>query len=209
MRIGLDFDNTIACYDGVFHRVAVDAGLIAPDVGTDKTSVRDHLRRQGREDEWTRLQGEVYGARMELVAVYSGLLDFVRAARRQGHLVSIISHKTRHPFIGARHDLHEAAHGFLRARGVVDEPGGMIAARDVHFELTLAAKLARIAAESCDVFVDDLPELLAEPAFPPATRRVLFDPRGHYPGGAWRDRRFERHAEWPTIEAALLAPGNR
>jgi hypothetical protein len=28
MRIGLDFDNTIACYDGVFHAAALERGLI-------------------------------------------------------------------------------------------------------------------------------------------------------------------------------------
>ena len=28
MLIGVDFDNTIVCYDGLFHRVAVEQGLI-------------------------------------------------------------------------------------------------------------------------------------------------------------------------------------
>ena len=26
MRIGIDFDNTIACYDGVFHAAALETG---------------------------------------------------------------------------------------------------------------------------------------------------------------------------------------
>ena len=63
MRIGIDFDNTIACYDGVFHAAAVARGLIPAEIPTDKTSVRNHLRAIGREPDWTELQGYVYGAR--------------------------------------------------------------------------------------------------------------------------------------------------
>src|SRR6185437_11131914 len=40
MRIGIDFDNTIACYDGVFHAAALERGLIPKDLARDKNSVR-------------------------------------------------------------------------------------------------------------------------------------------------------------------------
>ena len=42
--IGIDFDNTIVCYDDVFARVAVELGLVPPKVATSKTAIRDHLR---------------------------------------------------------------------------------------------------------------------------------------------------------------------
>ena len=58
--IGVDFDNTIVCYDGVFHRAAVERGLIPPELPVSKGQVRDHLRRLGQEHAWTELQGEVY-----------------------------------------------------------------------------------------------------------------------------------------------------
>jgi len=61
MRIGIDFDNTIACYDGVFHAAALERGLIPADIGRDKNSVRDHLNGAGRNDDFTELQGYVYG----------------------------------------------------------------------------------------------------------------------------------------------------
>ena len=32
MRIGVDFDNTLVCYDGVFHRAALERGLIPSDL---------------------------------------------------------------------------------------------------------------------------------------------------------------------------------
>jgi hypothetical protein len=195
MRIGIDFDNTIACYDGVFHAAAVERGLIPREVPSDKTSVRNHLRAIGQEDDWTELQGYVYGARMDLVSPYPGVAEFIDAARAAGHEVCIVSHKTRTPFRGPAYDLHEAARGFLAARGF-DVPA--------HFELTLAEKIGRIAALGCDAFIDDLPELLAEPSFPQSTRKILFDPDGHAPDGLWKGHRFERHGDWGGIAVALL-----
>ena len=78
MRIGIDFDNTIACYDGVFHQAALERGLIPADLGRDKNTVRDHLNGSGRKDDFTELQGYVYGARMELVSPYPGFAEFMR-----------------------------------------------------------------------------------------------------------------------------------
>ena len=81
MRIGLDFDNTIACYDGVFHAAALARGLIPADLPPHKTSVRDFLNGSGRKQDFTELQGYVYGARMDLAQVFPGLIDFVDTAR--------------------------------------------------------------------------------------------------------------------------------
>ena len=36
MRIGVDLDNTIVCYDGLFHRVALRLGWLTDDCATDK-----------------------------------------------------------------------------------------------------------------------------------------------------------------------------
>src|ERR1700723_1515304 len=119
MRIGIDFDNTIACYDGVFHAAALERGLIPPNLGRDKNSVRDHLNGSGRKDDFTELQGYVYRARMDLVAPYRGFPEFIAAARRTNHELFIISHKTKHPMLAPQHDMHAAARGFLAERGLV------------------------------------------------------------------------------------------
>jgi hypothetical protein len=181
MRIGIDFDNTIACYDGVFYAAAVERGLIPVALPTDKTSVRNYLRTIGREDDWTELQGYVYGARMDLV-----------------------SHKTRTPYRGPAYDLHQAAREFLTARGLNDPQLGGILPERVFFELTMAEKVARIASLDLDAFIDDLPEVLADTEFPRGCRAILFDPGANYHDGIWQGRRFERHGGWDSIAAALL-----
>jgi hypothetical protein len=201
MRIGIDFDNTIACYDGVFHTAALEKGLIPASLGRDKNSVRDHLNGSGRKDDFTELQGYVYGARMELVSPYPGFADFVAAARGAGHTLFIVSHKTRHPMLGPRHDMHAAARSFLAARNLVGAGADQIDSSNVFFELTKEEKVARAAALRCEVFIDDLPEILAMQGFPPRMRRILFDPENQFAGAIGAG--VERLTSWAAIAADL------
>jgi hypothetical protein len=200
MRIGIDFDNTIACYDGVFHAAALERGLIPADLGSGKNAVRDYLNCKGRADDFTELQGYVYGARMDLASPYPGFGEFVATARKAGHDLTIVSHKTRHPILGPQHDLHAAARGFLMERGLVGTGHQQIARANVFFELTKEAKVARIAALGCAAFIDDLPEIFASPDFPSATRRILFDPGSQFADLA-RQRKLVRRGSWAEITA--------
>jgi FMN phosphatase YigB (HAD superfamily) len=203
MLVGLDFDNTIVCYDGLFHRLAVERGLIPASLPATKQSVRDHLRAAGREDDWTELQGIAYGPRITDAVPFPGVTDCLRTLRKAGVGVAVVSHKTRHPYRGVRHDLHAAAHGFLRAHGFYKADVTGLSPDRVFLELTLSAKLARVAALGCDAFVDDLPELLSEPAFPAGVRKILFDP-----AGAHRDEGADaRVRSWAEVGEAILAEG--
>lgn len=178
MVIGLDFDNTIVSYDGVFHRAARREGLIPAGVAEDKASVRDYLRKIDREDDWTRLQGRVYGTDILEAQPFPGIHEFLALCLSQGVRVHIVSHKTRAPILGEPVDLHAAAEGWLRANGLLDAPRTGIGREHAYFELTKDAKIQRIADLGCTHFVDDLPEFLLEPAFPTTTNRILFDPTG-------------------------------
>jgi FMN phosphatase YigB (HAD superfamily) len=175
MRIGIDFDNTLVSYDALFHRVALDQQVIPADLSPTKLAVRDYLRRAGREPAWTEMQGTVYGARMDEAQAYPGAIDFLRWAAAGEIEVCIVSHKTRYPFIGPRHDLHEAAR-----RWVERHLAGMVNPASVFFELTKEEKIGRIDAMDCDYYIDDLPEILLAPAFPARVRGILFDPDAHH-----------------------------
>jgi len=100
MRIGLDFDNTIVNYDRIFHTVALEQGVIPTDLPANKTAVRDYLRSIDQEDRWTEMQGYVYGARMSEAEAYPGALDFIQRAQAAGHTLAIVSHKTKHNYLG-------------------------------------------------------------------------------------------------------------
>ena len=195
MRIGLDFDNTIVTYDSLFHKVATEQGLVPASLPVSKLAVRDYLREAGQDAVFTELQGDVYGARMGEAEAFAGVFDFIRQASVRGAELLIISHKTRYPFKGPQHDLHAAATGWID--GTLRAATGKDAVQAVYFEPTKGAKIARIADCGCDYFIDDLPEILRMPGFPPQTVRLLFDPEGNHAATS----EFTRLSGWPGIRA--------
>ncbi|MGY3605897.1 MULTISPECIES: hypothetical protein [unclassified Bradyrhizobium] len=203
MRIGIDFDNTIACYDGVFHAAALERGLIPPDLARDKNSVRDHLNGSGRKDDFTELQGYIYGARMDLVSPFPGFAEFIDVAKRAGHDLFIVSHKTRHPILGPKHDMHAAARAFLVDRGLIGEGAAKIDPAKVFFELTKEEKVARAADLRVNMFIDDLPEILAMQGFPEGMHKILFDPDNQFAGHAGCGKELDRRSSWVAISADM------
>lgn len=202
MLIGVDFDNTIVCYDGLFQKVALEKGLIPASVPAAKGAVRDYLRQVGQEDLWTELQGYIYGPRMQEAQPFPGVLEFFARCQRSGVPVRVISHRTRFPYLGEKYDLHQSARDWLAAYGFHD-PAGIGLGRDhVHLELSKQDKLARIAETACTHFVDDLPEFLEEPTFPTSVDRLLFDPNSLHLH--WDVAR--RVTSWQAIEALIFPP---
>lgn len=181
VAIGVDFDNTMVCYDELFHRLACERKLIPIHAPASKEYVRDYLRAHNREDDWTELQGYVYGARMDEAAAFPGVMEFFAEAIRKGIDVVIISHKSRHPYRGARYDLHAAARHWLEDKGFFDPSRIALSPDKVFFEETKEAKLERIAQQQCTHFIDDLPEILRAGSFPEKTKRILFCPLGSVP----------------------------
>jgi hypothetical protein len=179
MKIGFDFDNTIVSYDALFHTVAREQNLISDTIPVNKVAVRDHLRRIGQEDRWTEMQGYVYGARMDEAVGYPGIIEFFERATALGHELAIVSHKTKHPFIGFPYDLHAVARSWVN-RHLVTHYQPLFSEKSIFFELTKEEKLARIADLGFDVFIDDLPEILTAPLFPKTTHPLLFDPDSNH-----------------------------
>ncbi|MCX7712460.1 MAG: hypothetical protein N2035_02150 [Chthoniobacterales bacterium] len=173
MIIGVDLDNTIISFDSIFFKVAYEEGLISNEIPKKKNVVRDELRRRGLEKEWIRLQGIVYGKRIIEAEVFEGFEEFCEEACGRGHRLVIISHKTRFPFIGDKVDLHQSARNWICDKLFYKK--GLIQLSDVYFELTKAEKINRICNVGCEFFIDDLPEILEDQAFPVNIKKILFD----------------------------------
>ena len=177
MRIGIDFDNTIAGYDRVFHEQAMTRELIAPDTPMVKKAVRDRIRqRPGGELEWQRLQGHVYGAGMPGAELIEGVREFVETCRAASLPVYIVSHKTEF----GHHDelrinLRDAARAWMLAQGFFESDGLGFEESDIFFESTRDEKIRRIDDLECTHFIDDLEEVFRDPAFPKRVRALLFN----------------------------------
>ncbi len=197
MRLGFDFDNTLISYDQLFHRAALDKHLIPEATPPQKNAVRDYLREQGIEDEWTRMQGEVYGGRILEADPYPGMQATLLALKGKQIPMCIVSHKTRTPYLGEPWDLHAAARSWLRKQGFFDAQGLGWLDEQVFFELTKEAKVARILALGCTHYVDDLPEILA--MLPGSVEKILFDPvQAHRMDSSWA-----RLSAWKDLPALL------
>ena len=178
LKIGVDLDNTIVCYDRLFQQLAIRQGLVPGTAPASKRWVREHLRSGGREDTWTMLQGEAYGPMMRDAEIFPGAKSFFAACIAEGYSVYIVSHRTRHPYLGPRYDLHESALAWLEEQDFVGRSG--LPRETVFLESSRPEKLARIAKLGCTHFIDDLIDFLNEPEFCRETERVLFDPQGEH-----------------------------
>jgi hypothetical protein len=199
MVIGVDFDNTIVCYDRLFHQVAVEQALIPASLPAKKSSVRSYFEERGQGDRWTELQGYVYGVRLHEATVFPGVLEFFRRGVGSGYQLYIISHKTRYPALGPPYDLHQAALQWLEWQGFFDANRIGLSRAQVFFELTQQDKVNRVAAAGCSVFIDDLPEVLTNTQFPVNVQKILFDPHGQFT----RSKGLYHRTSWTEIELLI------
>lgn len=197
MRIGIDFDNTIACYDRLFHQEALKKGLIDSTCASFKQAVRDAIRSYHGDVVWQKLQGRVYGPGMCRAEVMPGFQDFLGRARQGGMELYVISHKTEYsPHDQTRTNLRRAALEWMETQGLFNDRTGLLPGH-VFFESTREAKVMRINDIGCTHFIDDLEEVLLHPDLAPGIHAVLYAPQG-YPEGS--QGRFSRVcATWQDV----------
>lgn len=178
MRIGLDFDGTVVVYDELFHRYALASYGMPAEIAASKPAIREWFwRSPSGKERWTELQGLVYGLKMDEAKMAPGLSEFLRSCRESEISVCVISHKTEFSAADPRVNLRSAALRWLSQNGFFDPKLIGLGREDVFFEATREAKIQRIIAESCTLFVDDLEEVFAEPSFPGNVEKWLYSTR--------------------------------
>ena len=158
--LGLDFDNTLVSYDELFHKLALEKGLIDRSLPAKKVIIRQHLIEKGKGDEFTLLQGEAYGPRILEAPEAEGMTEALRTMSERKIKMILISHKTVTPYKGPAYKLRDAAIGWLETKGFFDELGLSWSKDNIYFESTLEEKIDRIRKEKCDYFIDDLPKVI-------------------------------------------------
>ena len=200
--IGIDFDNTIACYDHLFTEVVPEFGGPKMSTRQSKRRVREIVRRLPHgEEKWQRIQAEVYGPRMHLAELYPGVRDFLETCYNRDVAVYLISHKTEHATLG-NHDvnLRAEALNWMSAKKIITATGPGLRPDNIYFECTREQKIARIFELGCTHFIDDLVEVLDHADFPTATERIHFAPGEQSITG----HPFPAIASWHEIQGALF-----
>ncbi len=198
IKLGLDFDNTIVCYDAAIAVLAEELFNLPPEVPRTKLGLRDYLRGADREQEWTAFQGELYGPGMCHAQPFEGAIETMLQLVDAGHELVIVSHRSRRPYAGEPHDLHAAALSWVAERL---QSAGLFAEDNssVNFLETRQEKVARIAELGCQAFLDDLPEVLGALSFPASASGILFDPAG----STAPQEGQRRISAWPELIAVL------
>lgn len=174
--VGVDLDNTILCYDTLFHATALRRGLIDEHIAPSRLAVRKAVRESdGGETAWRALQAEVYGEAIKGATLYPGAAEFFAHCRRLGVTVHVVSHKTEVAHDGST-DLRTAALDWLQENHAFEAGGLNLERERVEFASTLAEKIARIGDIGARYFIDDLPDVLLDESFPQDVEPIWFAP---------------------------------
>lgn len=179
MRIGIDFDNTLICYDEVFQAIAQSWGLSVSGAPASKEEIRACARATSEGDlTWQRMQALAYGPKILDAKPAPGAREFLEECAERQIPLRLISHKTEFAAQDCtRTNLRTAALSWMAAHGFL-QPQGPLASAHCLFLDTRAEKIARIRAESCTHFIDDLPEVFEDPQFPGEVSKLLYCPLG-------------------------------
>jgi len=178
--------------------VAKEEGLLPAAFEGNKAAVKQALLAE-RPDGllWETLQGLVYGRRIDAATLFEGAARFLELCREHAEAVAIVSHKTeRAHHDPALTDLRVAALQWMEAKRFFDATGLGLRREHVFFEGTREQKVRRISALRCDVFIDDLAEVLGHAEMPGTCRKILF-------GGDSHDA-FEHYVSWDEVCDAVF-----
>ncbi|SLM30986.1 conserved hypothetical protein [Desulfamplus magnetovallimortis] len=179
MIIGIDFDNTLVCYDQLLLKLLKEQGFkIKPNI-TGKKKIRDWVRCQhDGESIWQKMQAKAYGPRINEADIFQGAYDFLQLCKKKGVTIYIVSHKT--PYAAAdshqKNNLRGSAIKFLHKKGFFDNQGGALSQKHIFFENNRYKKINKIKSLNCDIFIDDLSELFLDINFPKSIKKILFSP---------------------------------
>lgn len=201
VRIGLDFDNTLACYDAVFTQEAQKLGFISYAEDITKQEIKARLlSRPNGSRLWQTLQGRVYGPSMANAHLFPGVASFLLRSLQRGDELFIVSHKTEFGhFDPTQTSLRQAAMDWMECQGFFDPRRFCLLKEHVFFAHTREEKISRIASLNLDVFIDDLEDVFIQECFP-SIEKILFNTHSH---SDCADTRLE---SWAAIAEHILGP---
>lgn len=172
-KVGLDFDNTIICYDDVFHTIALKKGWIKKDFPHSKVLVKEFLVKEDHNDlRWQELQAEAYGEEIFTAHFYPEALQVIKTLKDLGHELHIVSHKSEYSHLRKEVNLRQKALEWMEQNKLLE----IIPPSNVHFAADRNQKVEKIKNLGIDFFLDDLLEVLEHPQFPSSTLRFHFTP---------------------------------
>jgi len=174
MVIGFDFDNTIIDYSNSFKILAKKKKYNKINSNLDKNSLKDFLIKNKKQNEWTIIQGEVYGKYITRAELYKGFIKLFRYLLKKNIKIFIVSHKTKYPYLGKKINLRKEARKWIQKNIIYKNKIFNFSMKNVYFENSIEKKINRIVKLKCNIFIDDLPQILN--LLPKNIIKFLFNP---------------------------------
>ena len=174
MVIGFDFDNTIIDYSNSFKILAKKKKYNKINSNLDKNSLKDFLIKNKKQNEWTIIQGEVYGKYITRAELYKGFIKLFRYLLKKNIKIFIVSHKTKYPYLGKKINLRKEAKKWIQKNIIYKNKIFNFSMKNVYFENSIEKKINRIVKLKCNIFIDDLPQILN--LLPKNIIKFLFNP---------------------------------
>ena len=174
LTIGVDFDNTLVCYDKSVLALA-KRNFSVSERFKSKSEVKSYITDFYGNFAWTKFQGELYGPGMEYAEPYENAVDTISELSSLGVKILILSHRSKHPYAGKKYDLHKYAKNWI-TKNLKFENQNTVKETSAFFFEDKAEKIQAIKDNACDFFLDDLIEIISSKDFPSETTGILFDP---------------------------------
>jgi hypothetical protein len=170
-KIGLDLDNTVIDYSQSYIKVAEYLNL--PLTKRNRKEIKGFLIESPANDlAWQKFQSILYTKGLVHAVVSPGLINFLRFCKLNKIEVYIVSHKTEStPQEFGSVDLRSPALRWLKDQEIVPD---LILLKNVLFCESRKMKIDLINKINCDIFVDDLQEILSDDHLSVNIKKILF-----------------------------------
>jgi hypothetical protein len=169
LRFGFDLDNTLIDYSNSVKKYCFINSLVECK-NIDK--LRELLRTNDNSgNQWQLAQGWLYTEGLFYAKPAKGAIELCEYLINNNFEIQIVSHKTTHtPVFCGQKPLRSVATKWLT--------GGDLAPyfldyRRIHYEPTIALKVAKIKALKLSYFVDDLLKVFEQPGYPKEVNSFL------------------------------------
>lgn len=157
MIIGIDLDNTIINYSKIFERKAKENVNLRSV--KNKDDIKKILFQRNDIQTWKKIQSEVYGESLYLAKPYIGFISKLKNILKKNE-IKIISHKTKVSYFNNSINLHDVTKVWLE-KNIFSKLNQIEKSKiKLFLEITKNNKINKIIDEECDIFIDDLEEIL-------------------------------------------------
>lgn len=169
LKFGIDLDNTIIDYDLVFKKVLIKKKINFDKRLKRKNAIKKYFHKKNMCDDFTILQGKVYGEFISEAKIFKGFKKFLNECIKKNIKVYIISHKSKYPILGKKILLRNKAKKFLLNKGLLKNKIEKLIFCD-----TIKQKIKKINELKLNLFIDDL-EIILQKIKSKNTKKILFN----------------------------------